>query len=761
MPTTEERLNLALAGRYRVDRELGRGGMATVYLAQDLRHDRAVALKLFTPPGRGLSYEPGRFLREIRIAARLTHPQIVPVHDSGEADGLLYYVMPCVDGESLRERLSRDGQLPVDQALRFARSVAMALDYAYRQHVLHRDIKPENILLHEGEALVADFGVALALKEAWGKGEDDTAPGIAVGTPTYMSPEQAAADRDLDGRSDQYALACVLYEMLAGQPPFSDPSPRKVMSRHMIEPPPSVRIPRPDVPWAVDRALTRALSKNPDDRFPTSAAFADALVTPLSGLPEVADAAGRLRAFAVLPFVNGTAEAANEYLSDGMTDELINALANVAGLRVASRTSVFALKGRNEDIRSIGALLGVGVVLEGTVRKLGTRLRITAQLTDTADGRLLWSERFDREDRDVFAIQDEIAATIVRTLRARFLGELGDLVPRRYTENLQAYNLYLRGRFEWNKRSSEGMAQAIRYFEEAIAADKDYALAWSGLADAYALGVDYRAAPVTEGFERAKQHALRALALDDGLAEAHTSLGWVRFIHDWNWADAEHHFTRAIESNPRYATAHQWYGWLLASQGRMGDAIASGRTAVDLDPASVSVRRGLGWLYYYGRDSERAIKELRRTLAMNPVATETHYTLGLALMQAGRPGEAEAVLRDGLTLSPGDTAIMSALGRAYVLQGRRIEAEAILEEFGRLSASRYVSPTDVAKLCLGLGEWDRAFEAAERSLIERRGWLAYLRAEPLWEPVKKDPRYRDLLRRMQLPVADTVTTPVA
>ena len=277
-----------------------------------------------------------------------------------------------------------------------------------------------------------------------------------------------------------------------------------------------------------------------------------------------------------------------------MTDELINALANVEGLVVASRTSVFALKGRREDIRTIGAMLNVSAVLEGTVRKAGSRLRITAQLINVNDGRLLWSERFDREDTDVFAIQDEIARTIVNTLRASFLGEMGEPVPRRYTQNLKAYNFYLRGRFCWNKRTPEGISEAIEYFEQAIAEDPEYALAYTGLADSYALQLDYRAAPVDEGMRRAKEEALHAIALDDTLAEAHTSLGWVIFIHDWEWEKARNHFERSIALNPRYATGRQWYAWYLAAMGRTGEALIQGKMAIELDPASVSIRRGDG-----------------------------------------------------------------------------------------------------------------------------------------------------------------------
>jgi len=724
--------------------------MARVYRAEDLKHGRPVAIKVLHPRLAIGGDEAERFLREIRIAARLTHPQILPLHDSGERDGVLYYVMPLVSGESLRDRLQREGRLPVEQALRIARDVASALDYAHRHNILHRDIKPENILLHEGEAIVADFGVARAISEVGT--ELRTEPGLAVGTPAYMSPEQASGDRELDGSSDQYSLACVLYEMLCGQPPYAGTAPRATMARHAMEPVPLAHLLRPDVPAALERALTRALAKDPADRFPTVLEFAHALVTPLSGLPYAAPPTDRqrMRSIAVLPFVNSSPDPENEYFSDGMTDELINALANVPGLQVASRTSVFALKGKREDVRTIGGLLNVSSVLEGTVRKAGRRLRITVQLSGTTDGRLLWSGRFDREIEDVFAIQDEIAQTIVRTLRADLLPEVGDPTPRRYTANVRAYNLYLRGRYCWNKRTPEGITEAIGWFQQAIGEDPGYALAYTGLADAYALHVDYRAAPVTEGMRRAKEEARKALALDESLAEAHTSLGWVTFIYDWDWRAAGAEFRRAIELNPRYATARQWHSWLLMAMGRTDEAMAEGRLAVELDPASVSIRRTTGWLHYYARRPEDGIAYLRRALAMNPEAFESYLILGLSLTLAGRYDEAVDALHEVLSLSPDDTHALATLGRVAVLQGRRDEAERFLARMHELARHRYVSPTDFGKLYIGLGDRDKAFESMERAWEERRGWLVYLRVDPLFDSIRDDPRFLSMLRRMNL-----------
>jgi serine/threonine-protein kinase len=744
-----EQLRTAVADRYDIEDEIGRGGSATVYLARDLKHDRNVAIKVLRTGLAAGGYEPQRFLREIRIAARLTHPQILPLHDSGECDGMLYFVMPYAGCESLRDRLQQEGQLPVDVALRIARAVAAALGYAHRLGVIHRDVKPENILLQEGEPVIADFGVATAMSAAGADSAYITDRGFTVGTPAYMSPEQASAEPTLDGRTDQYSLACVLYEMLAGEPPFAGSGPRATMARHAIETPAGVRARRPSVPLGVERALARALAKAPQERFATMGEFADALV---AAVPEVIPLSPGLesRRIAVLPFANASADPENEYFSDGMTDELITALGKVGGLYVASRTSVFAVKGVREDIRTLGARLGVSAVLEGSVRRAGSRLRISVQLTNVADGRTLWAERYDREVADVFAIQDEIARTIVTTLRGTLLGDLADPTPVRYTSNLRAYQLYLKGRFCWNRRGQASIAEGIRYFEEAIAEDAGYALAYSGLADSYALQLDYRGTPVKEGMERARELARKALELDETLAEAHTSLGWVTFIHDWDWSAAGREFRRAIELNPRYSVARQWHSWLLTAMGRAEEALSEGRAAVELDPASVSIRRSMGWLHYYFRQPEASLEHLRRALAMNPTAEENHRLLGLAYTQLGKYDEAAGALREAIATSETPALATANLGQVAVLRGRAAEGREILEGLYALARERYVSPVAFASLHITLGDRDAAFGWLEKAFEERRGWLAYLKVEPILDPLRSDPRFGALLQRMRL-----------
>ncbi len=732
--------------RYAIERELGRGGMATVLLADEKKHGRKVAIKVLRPE---LTASVGaeRFLREIGIAARLSHPHIVPLIDSGESGGLLYYVSPFIPGGSLRDRLDTEHVLPIRDALRIAQDVARGLDYAHRNGFVHRDVKPENILFADGHALVADFGVAHAFSPV--AGEPITEGGVALGTPAYMSPEQASGEQDLAATSDVYSLGCVLYEMLAGAPPILGSSARATMAKQVTERPKPLRAVRPEVPASVESAIARALAKNPDQRFGSIVEFTDALLDerPVKPLPTA------LRSIAVLPFVNASPDPDNEYLSDGITDELIDALSRVEGLSVASRTSVFALKGKPQDIRAIGALLGASVVIEGTVRKSGDRLRITAQLTSSDDGRLLWSQRYDRTSQDVFAIQDEIARTIVDTLSATSFADLAQPEARHHTKSVEAYGLYLKGRYCWNKRTQEGVAEGIEYFEQAIREDPSYALAYTGLSDSYALHVDYRNVPVAEGFRRAKEYARRALELDDSLAEAHASLAWTLFIHDWQWDAAAAEFERAIELDRGYATAHQWYAFLLASQGRLDEAVIEAHTAQELDPASVSIRRALGYVYIYARRYDQARYHLTRALAMNPTAEETYRVLGLALTFRGEYGEAERVLREAVAFPGSATYSATTLGYSLARAGDRTYALDVLARLESKLRSDYVSPVELATLHLGLGNDVEALDWMQRAIDETRGWMAYLDVHPIMDPVRRHPRFADLVSRMRLPSA--------
>jgi eukaryotic-like serine/threonine-protein kinase len=729
----------ALADRYVLDTEIGRGGMATVYRADDVRHGRRVAIKVLRPELVS-SLGTERFMREIGIAARLTHPHIVPLLDSGTADGMLYYVAQYVTGGSLRNRLRSDGQLPVREALRIAEEVGAGLDFAHRSGIVHRDVKPENILFTDGHAVLTDFGIARANSI---RTDFRTDEGIVVGTPEYMSPEQAAGEMDVTGASDIYSLACVVYEMLTGHPPFSGGSAQSIVARHITEIPRSARVARPEVPEGVVRALTRAMAKDPLERFVSIGAF----LTALEDDPATAVGA-RMRSIAVLPFVNSSPDPDNEYLSDGITDELIDALSKVKGLRVASRTSVFGLKGKLEDVRAVGALLGVSAVIEGTVRRSGDRLRIAARLSSTDDATLLWSQRFDRTLEDVFALQDEIAHTIVDALRATTFADLSEPLPQRYAGNANAYSLYLKGRYEWNKRTQEGVAAGIKHFQEAVTIDPRYAPAYVGLADSYALHVDYRSVPVTEGFEAAKAYARKAIELDESLAEAHASLAWSLFIYDWDFTAAEREFKRAIELAPGYATSHQWYAFLLIARGQIEEALIEAHMSQELDPGSVSIRRGLGGVYAYARRYEQARYHTERAIAMNPLAEESYRLLGMALFRQGKVEEAERVLRESAALPGAGPYADATLGYVLAQRDKLDEANAICGKLEAAAKVGYVSPVSFGTLSLGMGHWDAALDWIQKSIDERRGWFVYARVNPMFDPLRNHPRFIEMQKRL-------------
>ena len=737
-------LRTSLGDNYAIERPLGYGGMATVHLAEERKHKRQVAIKVLKPEF-SASVGKERFLREIGIAARLSHPHIVPLIDSGESDGSLYYVSPFIPGGSLRDRLSREKRLPVEDTLRIAHEIGAALDYAHRNGFVHRDVKPENILFADDHALLSDFGIAHV--HTTDGGQALTLDGVVLGTPEYMSPEQAAGEKQVGVAGDVYSLACVIYEMLAGEPPFKGDTPRATMAKQVTQRARPLRALRPDAPAGFERVIEKALTKDPTQRYHSVIEFCDALSRARSEphRPFMMTS----RSIAVLPFVNASPDPDNEYLSDGITDELINALAKVDGLRVASRTSVFALKSKAQDVRAIGALLEASEVLEGTVRRSGDNLRITAQLTSTEDGRLMWSERYDRRLHDVFAIQDEIARTIVTTLRSTSFANLAPASPNRHTENIQAYGLYLRGRYEWNKRESEAVIAGIRFFEQAIALDPSYALAYTGLADSYSLHIDYRNVPVHEGHEKAKFYARKAIALDESLAEAHASLAWSLFIYDWRWEEAAREFRRAIELDPRYAAAHQWYAFMLASQGRFEDALIEAHTAQENDPASVSVRRSLGYCYLYARKYDQARYHLDRAIAMNPTQEESYRIAGLILtLQQDYPA-AERLLREGLALAAeGATTTKATLAYSLGMAGDKSFTQRTADELLQKLKTDYVSPVDMVLVNLGLGDYDKALDWVDRAIDERRGWAAYLRVHPLVDPLRANPRFDELVKKM-------------
>ena len=725
--------------------------MAVVYLARDLKHDREVALKVLYPHV-AATLGADRFLREVRVAARLHHPHLLPLYDSGEADGSLYYVVPYIETGSLRDRLLRESPLPLSQAIQIAREVADGLDYAHRQNVVHRDIKPENILLDEGHAVIADFGVARAISEA--AETQLTEPGLLMGTPSYMSPEQAMGEA-VDGRSDIYGLGCVLFELLTGAPPFTGHTPLAVLSQRVNGCAPRLADRGASVPHHLEDALARALARQPQDRFQTAADFARLLSTGTGETTPVSTTPPALRplqtGLAVLPFVNLSSDPENEYFSDGMTEELINALTKVTGLRVTARTSAFAFKGKDVDVREIGQRLNVGSVLEGSVRRSGNRLRITAQLVNVSDGYYVWSETFDRGIADVFAVQDELARAITLSLKVRLTE--ADLQLEPPTENLDAYTLYLKGLYALNRRSVEGYRECIELFKAALLKDPAYAPPHAGIAYGYALlGFDwYGGLSSTEAMPLAKSSALRALELDGNLAEAHSALAVVQMLYDWDWAAAEASFRRAIELNPGYAPAHHWFSLFLSTRNRHTESLREVLKARELDPLSLIINQNVGRAYHLARRYDEAIEEFRRTLGIDPRFFSAHVMLAQSLCQLSRYDEAIAALRSAHAIAGPKPLILTTLANVYARMGQLDSGRQALQELTEVARREHVSLYYLGLAHCGLGEGSAALDLMEKAYEERSTVLPWLSTDMAWSPLHHHPRFVRLLERLDLP----------
>ncbi|CAN5887004.1 serine/threonine-protein kinase [soil metagenome] len=750
-----DRLQVALQGRYTVEREIGHGGMAVVYLSRDIRHDRVVALKVLQPQFTEV-LGPERFLREIKLAARLRHPNLLPLYDSGEAGGFLYYVCPYVEGGSLRDRLLGQGRVPLPTTLRLAREVAEALDYAHRHQVIHRDIKPENILLDEGHAIVADFGVARAVSAAAGAGLTET--GMLVGTPAYMSPEQVS-DAPLDGRSDIYALGCVIFEMLVGRPPFTGTAPLMVLAQRLVSVAPSLRSAGAAVPAAVEHLVARSLAASLEDRFQTATdltlalSMAERELTQGIPTPRATRPVPRVASLAVLPFVNMSTDPENEFFSDGMTEELINALTRVQGLQVTSRTSVFAYKGRDVDIREIGHRLNVGAVLEGSVRRVGNRLRVTAQLVNAIDGYHLWSETYDRQLADVFELQDELSRAIVSTLKPKLVGVDSQPLVLPPTNSVEAYTAYLKGRFFWNKRTLDGYRRGIAFFEHALVKDPGLALAHSGIADCWAmLAFDYfGGVPPREGMPKARAAALRALELDEGLAEGRTPLAVVSMLYEWDFAAAERHFELALELKPGYYPARMWYSHLLSVMGRHEESLDLIRRTLEQEPLALIVQQSVARILHFAGRYEESIEECRRLLEMDSDFVTGYELITRPLCAMGRYEEAEHAAMEGVVRSGRWSLLLGALGCVFGYAGKADAARGILTELEEQGRRRYVPRNHVALVHYGLRDEAKALEEVARCVQERSGVLVWSEVDLNIRWLVTNPRFQQLLRDRKQP----------
>jgi eukaryotic-like serine/threonine-protein kinase len=742
MAVVPERLAAALADRYRIDGEAGRGGMATVYRAWDLKNRRPVALKVLHPElSSALGVE--RFLREIETSANLAHPHILPLYDSDGVDGYLFYVMPFIEDGTLRKRLEGSAGLEIDTAVSIACDVADALGYAHSHGIIHRDIKPDNILFWGGRAVVGDFGIARVVSAPGN--QHITATGTQIGTPAYMSPEQVASDEQLDGRSDIYSLGCVVYEMLTGSVPFTGLSARAVMVRKSRDPVPPIRSVRPEVPDALERAVLKALAKVPADRFATAAEFAASLQSRAAHDDDDVPA----ESVAVLPFTNLNPDPDTEYFSDGISEEILNALAKIPGLHVAARTSSFAFRAKAVNLAEIGAALKVATVLEGSVSKSGDRLRVNVRLVKVANGFQVWSESYHQHLTDVFEIQEKIAHAVALRLQIS-IGGAASLVLKRPTENLDAYHLYLKGRYFWEQRGL-GLKTALECFGKALGLDPNYAQAHAGLADACILLAEYAMAAPKEILPKARAAVERALHLAPDLAEAHSAAGELKLILDWDRAGAALELQRAISLNPRDVVA-RYRLTLFCSlvEGRFDEALVHARRAVELDPVAPLPLAQLGMaLMLAGRDDE-AVAVLRQAVDLAPNMFLPNFHLGVLYHRMGRTEEGITLVERAADVSGRHPTALTALANCCHTMGDTNGALVIFDELSARARRAYVPKSDLAGVAAAAGRVDEAFQLLEQACDDRDYQLIYAKRHPGFSLLQSDPRIEVIYRRIGL-----------
>ncbi|UCD57493.1 MAG: protein kinase [Candidatus Hydrogenedentota bacterium] len=728
---------------YRILEKLGEGGMGVVYKAEDTVLRRFVALKFPSAQLLGSEEEKTRFMNEARAAAQLDHPNICTLYEIGEDQGHTFISMAYVDGRGIDEELE-SGPVRMDVAIDIALQVSQGLYAAHRKGIIHRDIKSANVMVtRDGQVKIMDFGLAKLVGRT-----NITQPGTIMGTVSYMSPEQAGSE-PIDHRTDMWSLGVVLYEMLTGELPFKGNSQQAVIYLIQNEHPPYIRDARSETPLALENAVFKMLQKNPADRYEDMSAVISELRTIKRDSITSVGSYEESPSIAVLPFINMSADPEQEYFCDGLAEELINALTKLHHLRVIARTSAFSFKGKNVNVRDIGRELDVGTILEGSVRKAGNRLRITAQLVDTARGHHLWSERYDREMDDIFAIQDEITLAIVDNLRPRLLGGEKERLVKRQTVDIEAYNLYLKGGWFFNTLAGEGLKKALEYFEKAIEKDPHYAPAHVGIARSFANLPLYSTSSTRDVFPKAKAAIQKALELDEELAEAHAVYGWIKMNFERDWEGADRECKRAIELNPGLDIAHYYYGMGLMFKAKLDGAVNSLRRAHELDPLSLLYIRQLGEVLSRSGRHDEAIDTLKKGLELNPNFPYMHFILGLVFFNMALYEEALAELEAERKVSRYWNPVNeSVIGATYAAMGKRSEAQRVLDEFVERSKEENVSGFVVAVLCVALGEIDKAFEWLDKAYQEHDMWLSWSKIQ--FDTLRSDPRYMALLKKLGL-----------
>jgi serine/threonine protein kinase len=788
-----------ILGHYRVLEKIGAGGMGVVYRAHDERLDRDIALKVLPTGALADDSARRRFRKEAQLLAKLTHPNIAMIFDFDTQDGVDFLAMEYVAGQSLAQKLN-EGVMTEKEAVKLGAQVAKALEEAHEQGIVHRDLNPRNILVTpKGQAKVLDFGLARLLRapSATEATQSFAETESIAGTLPYMAPEQLRGE-SLDGRTDIYAMGCTFYEMAAGRRPFTEDSAPRLTDEILHQTAVSPRALNSRVSSQFETIILKCLEKNPEDRYQSAqelsidlrrlgtqssaAAVAVAQTKPsrkqarrlrmaigaFAGVLSLAallialnvggmrdrllgkTGAQHIRSLAVLPLENLSHDASQEYFADGMTEQLITDLAQISALKVISRTSVMQYKGVHKPLPQIAQELGVDAVVEGSMQRSGDRVRITAQLIDARADQHLWARSYERDLRDVLALQDEVAGAIANELKIE-LASQGQPRPASRPVDPQAYEAYLKGRYYSSKRTEKDVKESVGYFQQAIDKDPNYAPAYSGMADAYAL-LGYRGElPSKEALSRGKAAALKALELDDSLAEAHASLAFIAETLEWDWPTAEREYKRALELNPGYATAHNWYAGYLMYLSRFEEGITEAKRARELDPLSLAINNALGGrLLLAGRETE-AVEQIQKTLEMDPNFAPAHNQLGWAYLTQGRHEEAIAEFQKGVALSGSDPDESVDLGYAYAVAGKKDEAKRILATLKKKREHGFVSAASLGIISGALGDKDEAFAWLEKAYEVRDPQLTYLKVGPKFTPLRSDTRYQDLLRRMGLP----------